>query len=34
MKIKFISWNLNRASLIRKKLWQFLNDLDFDIGIF
>jgi len=34
MKIKFISWNLNRASLIRKKLWRFLNDLDFDIGIF
>ncbi len=34
MKIKIIVWNINRASYIRKSLWEYLNELDFDVGLF
>ncbi len=32
--MKIITWNINRASYVRKKLWKYLNKLNFDIGLF
>jgi len=34
MKIKILTWNINRAAYRRKNLWEYLKKLDFDIGLF
>ena len=34
MKIKILTWNINKASYTRKNLWKYLKELDFDIGLF
>jgi len=32
MKIKILTWNINRAAYTRINLWKYLKELDFDIG--
>jgi len=34
MKIKILTWNINRAAYTRKNFWKYLKELDFDIGLF
>ena len=34
MKIKILTWNINKAAYTRKNLWRYLKELDFDIGLF
>mgnify|MGYP000462786052 CR=1 FL=1 len=34
MKLKIVTWNINKAAYTREKLWSYLEKLDFDIGLF
>ena len=34
MKIKILTWNINKAAYTRKNLWRYLKKLDFDVGLF
>ena len=34
MKIKIMTWNINKASYTRKNLWKYFKELDFDVGLF
>jgi len=34
MKLKIITWNINRAAYTRRNFWDYLNNLDFDVGLF
>ena len=33
-KMKIVSWNINRASYVRKNFWKYFEKLNFDIGMF
>ena len=34
MELKVLTWNLNRASYRRRKLWSYMGELEFDAGFF
>ena len=34
MEIKILTWNINRAAYARKNLWKYLEELNFDNGLF
>ena len=34
MKIKVLTWNINKASINRKNLWKYIKESNFDIGLF
>jgi len=34
MKIKLVTWNINRAAYTRRNLWNYMGTMDFDVGFF
>ncbi|MCG2828889.1 endonuclease/exonuclease/phosphatase family protein [Methanothermobacter sp. K4] len=34
MKIKVVTWNINRAAYTRRNLWNYMRTMDFDVGFF
>lgn len=34
MKIKVVTWNINRAAYTRRNLWNYMGTMDFDVGFF
>ena len=34
MKLKIVTWNINRAAYTRKNFWDYFNKLDFGAGLF
>ena len=34
MKLKIVTWNINKAAYTRKNFWNYFNKIDFDVGLF